>query len=67
MPARPTRVRLFAGCALFALALGGLSALFPTIALAQQAGRVPVAAAARRAVAADLTRIASQDAPRGAL
>ena len=67
MPARPTRVRLFAGCALFALALGGLLALFPTNALAQQAGRGPVAAAARQAVAADLTRVASRDAPRGAL
>ena len=41
MTARLSRIRLFAGCALFALAIG--SAVFPSVALAQQAGRGPAA------------------------
>jgi hypothetical protein len=39
MTARRSRIRLFAGCALFALAIG--AAIFPSLALAQQAGRLP--------------------------
>jgi hypothetical protein len=47
MTARLSRIRLFAGCALFALAIG--TAVFPSPALAQQAGRLP--APVRQAVA----------------
>jgi len=39
MTARRSRVRLFAGCALFALAIG--AAIVPSLALAQEAGRGP--------------------------
>jgi len=67
MPARLTRVRLVAGCALLALAIGGFLAVFPSLALAQQAGRAPPAPPARSAVAPDLTRVTSLDTPRGSL
>jgi len=72
MIARLTRIRMFAGCALFALALGGLSAFAPSLALAQQAGRLPIAAATSRPVAQgpaaqDLTQVTTSDAPRGSL
>jgi hypothetical protein len=59
MSPRLTRIRLFAGCALFALA-------FPSVAFAQPAGRVPVAPGAqvaRQAAAPDITPVASDDAP----
>lgn len=65
MTARLSRIRLFAGCALFALAIG--SAVFPSVALAQQAGRMP--APVRQAVV-ETTSVApsgptaTQEAPR---
>ena len=49
LPARPRRVRLFAGCALLALAIG--SAAFPSLALAQTAaGRLPAPASPQAVV-----------------
>src|SRR5690349_5681805 len=72
MPARLTRIRLFAGCGLFALAIGGFSVVLPALALAQPAGRGPAAAAATQVsatqpVTLDLPRAAALDVPRGAL
>ncbi len=66
MAAPLTRIRLFAGCALFALAIGGFVAL-PAAALAQQAGRTPAVPVTQPAVAQDLTNLASRDMPRGTL
>jgi len=51
MTPRLSRIRLFAGCAVFALAIG--SALFPSLALAQAIGRMP--APARLAVTQEVT------------
>jgi hypothetical protein len=68
MTARRSRIRLFAGCALFALVIG--SAVFPSLALAQQAGRLP--APVRQAIvettsAAPTGPTATQQAPHVAL
>jgi hypothetical protein len=68
MTARRSRIRLFAGCALFALAIG--AAISPSLALAQQAGRLP--APVRQAVAettsvAPTGPTATQQAPHVAL
>src|SRR5262249_9974036 len=51
MTPRLSRIRLFAGCGVFALAIG--SALFPSLALAQAIGRMP--APARLAVTQEVT------------
>jgi len=65
MPVTITRARVFAGCALVALAIGGDAAVLPSPALAQAAGRVAAAPDATPAAAQDTTRRAvSQDAPR---
>jgi len=67
MPARLTRVRLFAGCALLALAIGGLSASIPAIASAEPAGRAPIAAVVQPVAARDQISVALRDVPRGTL
>ena len=72
MTPRLSRIRLFAGCALFALAIG--SPVFPSPALAQLGGRAP-APVSRLAAAQEVTNVASlapaatktQEAPRAAL
>ena len=68
MTARRSRIRLFAGCALFALAIG--AAIIPSLAFAEPAGRLP--APVRHAVvettsAAPTGPTATQQAPNVAL
>jgi hypothetical protein len=68
MTARRSRIRLFAGCALFALAIG--AAIIPSLAFAEPAGRLP--APVRQAVvettsAAPTGPTATQQAPNVAL
>src|SRR5215831_15520304 len=63
MPVTITRARMFAGCALVALAIGGDAAVLPSTALAQAAGRVAAAPDATPAVSQDTPRMAVQEPP----